>query len=128
MFFVYMLASKPYGTLYTGSTSDLVRRVWEHKAKAVSGFTTKYGVDRLVWFERHETLETAVQRERRIKDWKRKWKIELIEHDNPLGSISIQPLRGDGRAATHFRWVPAPGQCLLIWSRANPTGQRKGDA
>jgi putative endonuclease len=83
MFFVYMLASKPYGTLYTGSTSDLVRRVWEHKARAVSGFTAKYGVDRLVWFECHETLDAAMLRERRIKGWKREWKIELIEQDNP---------------------------------------------
>jgi putative endonuclease len=83
MFFAYLLASKPHGTLYIGSTSDLVRRVWEHKVKAVSGFTAKYCVDRLVWFERHDTLEAAMQRERRIKGWKRRWKIELIEKDNP---------------------------------------------
>jgi putative endonuclease len=83
MFFAYLLASKPHGTLYTGSTSDLVRRVWEHKVKAVPGFTAKYGVDRLVWFEGHETLEAAMQRERRIKSWKRAWKIELIEEKNP---------------------------------------------
>ena len=63
MFFVYLLASKPLGNLYIGSTSDLVRRVWEHKVKAVPGFTAKYGVDRLVWFERHDTLEAAVLRE-----------------------------------------------------------------
>ena len=56
MFFAYLLASQPYGTLYIGSTSDLVRRVWEHKAKAVPGFTAKYGVDRLVWFERHDDI------------------------------------------------------------------------
>jgi putative endonuclease len=60
-----------------------VRRVWEHKKKAVPGFTAKYGVDRLVWFEAHESLETAMQRERRIKEWKRQWKIALIETDNP---------------------------------------------
>jgi len=83
MFFVYLLASKPNGTLYVGSTSDLVRRVWEHKEKVVPGFTAKYGVDRLVWFERHETLEAAMLREKRIKEWKRVWKIELIEQDNP---------------------------------------------
>ena len=83
MFFVYVLASKPHGTLYIGSTSDLVRRVWDHKVKAVPGFTAKYGVDRLVWFERHDTLEAAMIRERRIKDWKRSWKIQLIEQDNP---------------------------------------------
>jgi putative endonuclease len=69
MFFAYLLASRPYGTLYVGSTSDLVRRVWEHKVKAVPGFTAKYGVDRLIWFEWHDTLEAAMMRERRIKSW-----------------------------------------------------------
>jgi putative endonuclease len=83
MFFVYVLASKPHGTLYIGSTSDLVRRVWDHKVKAVPGFTAKYDVDRLVWFERYDTLEAAMIRERRIKGWKRHWKIQLIEQDNP---------------------------------------------
>ena len=83
MFFAYLLASKPHGTLYIGSTSDLVQRVWEHKAKAVPGFTAKYRIDRLVWFERHESLEAAMLREKRIKNWKRAWKIELIEKDNP---------------------------------------------
>jgi putative endonuclease len=83
MFFVYLLASKPLGTLYVGSTSDLVRRVWEHKVKAVPGFTARYGVDRLVWFEYHDKLEAAMLREHRIKGWKRIWKIQLIEKDNP---------------------------------------------
>jgi putative endonuclease len=83
MFFVYLLASQPYGTLYVGSTSDLVRRVWERKVKAVPGFTAKYGVDRLVWFESHDALETAMEREKRVKKWKREWKIQLIEQDNP---------------------------------------------
>ncbi|HVC53204.1 MAG TPA: GIY-YIG nuclease family protein [Stellaceae bacterium] len=80
--YTYMLASKPNGTLYTGSTSHFVRRVWEHKAKSVPGFTAKYGVDRLVWYEIHESLAAAAQRERRIKEWKRAWKIALIEQDN----------------------------------------------
>jgi putative endonuclease len=83
MFFVYLLASKPHGTLYVGSTSDLVRRVWEHRVKAASGFTAKYGVDRLVWFECYDTLQAAMQRERRIKGWQRGWKVQLIESDNP---------------------------------------------
>jgi putative endonuclease len=83
MFHVYLLASQPYGTLYVGMTDDLARRVSEHKAKIVSGFTTKYGVDRLVWFEPHETRESAWRRERRIKEWKRAWKVQLIETDNP---------------------------------------------
>jgi putative endonuclease len=83
MFYVYLLASKLYGTLYVGVTSDLVGRVWQHKDKAVSGFTAKYGVDRLVWFESHDTIEEAIRREKRIKEWKRDWKINLIERDNP---------------------------------------------
>jgi putative endonuclease len=83
MFFVYMLASRHYGTLYVGSTTDLARRVWEHKTRAVPDFTAKYGVDRLVWFEVHETLEAALVRERQIKRWKREWKINLIEAQNP---------------------------------------------
>jgi putative endonuclease len=78
-----MLAGAPYGTLYTGSTFDLARRVSEHKLKAVPGFTAKYGVDRLVWFEAHEILETALVRERQIKKWKRDWKINLIETRQP---------------------------------------------
>jgi putative endonuclease len=81
--FVYLLSSKPYGTLYVGSTFDLARRVSEHKLRAVPGFTEKYAVDRLVWFEVHETLETALIRERQIKKWKRDWKINIIERDNP---------------------------------------------
>jgi len=83
MFYVYLLASQPFGTLYAGMTDDLMRRVWEHKIKAVPGFTAKYGVDRLVWFEAHETLESAFGREKQIKEWKRAWKIEMIERDNP---------------------------------------------
>jgi putative endonuclease len=83
VFFVYLLASRPRGTLYVGMTDDLLRRVCEHKTKAVPGFTAKYGVDRLVWFEAHETLESALLREKRIKDWKRAWKIQLLERDNP---------------------------------------------
>jgi putative endonuclease len=83
MFYVYLLASKPYGTVYVGVTSDLAGRVWQHKNKAVSGFTARYAVDRLVWFEAHKSAEAAIQREKRIKEWKRDWKINLIERDNP---------------------------------------------
>ena len=83
MFYVYMLASKPYGTLYIGMTSDLARRIWEHKNKVVPGFTRRYGVDRLVWFEAHEAGDAALRREKQIKEWARDWKINLIERDNP---------------------------------------------
>ena len=82
MFYVYLLANKPYGTVYVGMTSDLARRVWEHKNKVVPGFTKRYGIDRLVWFEVHDLAATALRREKQIKEWKRDWKINLIEHEN----------------------------------------------
>lgn len=80
---VYLLASKRNGTLYTGVTSDLVKRVWEHKTNSVESFTSKYGVHSLVWYEVHETMETAIQREKAIKNWKREWKMNVIEVMNP---------------------------------------------
>jgi putative endonuclease len=80
---VYLLASRPRGTLYVGVTSDLVRRVWEHKQGLVEGFTKKYQVKSLVWFEQTESIEAAIAREKRIKKWNRAWKIELIEKTNP---------------------------------------------
>jgi putative endonuclease len=83
MYYVYLLSSRPHGTLYVGKTNDLLRRISEHKSKAVTGFTQKYGVHRLVWFEPHETLEAAFRREKQMKGWKRAWKIQLIEKDNP---------------------------------------------
>ena len=82
MLYVYLLASKPYGTLCTGVTSDLRKRIFEHKCKAPPGFTAKYGVDKLVWFEAHESAEAAIRREKQIKEWRRNWKISLIERDN----------------------------------------------
>ena len=82
MYFVYLLASKPYGTLYIGWTTNLFRRVCEHKNKVEAGFTTKYGVDRLVWFENHDDREEALRREKQIKGWRRDWKINLIETQN----------------------------------------------
>jgi putative endonuclease len=82
-FFVYILASKRNGTLYTGSTDDLMGRVWEHKEKIHKGFTSKYGIDTLVWYEPHDTRDSAFIRERQIKEWKRQWKLSLIETTNP---------------------------------------------
>jgi putative endonuclease len=79
---VYILASKRNGTLYVGVTSNLVKRVWEHKNDMVEGFTKRYAVHRLVWYELHENMESAISREKRIKNWKRKWKLQLIEKDN----------------------------------------------
>ncbi len=80
---VYILASKRNGTLYLGVTSDLVKRIWQHKNNMVEGFTKRYGVHRLVWCEVHENMQSAIEREKQMKGWKRKWKLELIESENP---------------------------------------------
>jgi putative endonuclease len=79
---VYILASKPNGTLYIGVTSNLVQRVWQHKEDFVEGFTKRYGVHQLVWYEIHASMESAITREKAIKKWKRAWKINLIEKGN----------------------------------------------
>lgn len=78
-----MLASKRNGTLYTGSTSDLIRRIWEHKNKVVPSFTSKYNIHLLVYYEIHDTYVEAARREKRFKNWPRQWKINLIEQSNP---------------------------------------------
>ena len=80
---VYILASGRNGTLYIGVTSDLVRRVAQHRSKAVAGFVRDYGVYRLVFAEFHATMSDAILREKRIKKWRRSWKLELIESENP---------------------------------------------
>ena len=80
---VYILANRRNGTLYVGVTSNIIRRVWEHKTKLVPGFSKKYGTGLLVWYEVHETMESAIGREKRLKGWKRSWKLDLIEKNNP---------------------------------------------
>jgi putative endonuclease len=80
---VYILASKPGGTLYVGVTNDLVRRIYEHREGLADGFTKRYDVKSLVYFEPHETITTALQREKNIKHWSREWKIDLIVGYNP---------------------------------------------
>jgi putative endonuclease len=80
---VYILASHYHGTLYVGVTSDLVKRVWQHKNDFVAGFTRRYHVHNLLWYEVYETMESAIRREKVIKEWKRAWKMELIERMNP---------------------------------------------
>jgi putative endonuclease len=82
-YYLYILASRPGGALYVGVTSDLVRRVHEHKDGSVKGFTTRYGIDRLVYFEIHDTAYAAIQREKNIKHWPRVWKTRLIGQSNP---------------------------------------------
>jgi len=82
-YFVYMLASKPQGTLYVGVTNNLLRRVNEHREGRVPGFTKKYGITKLVWFERYGSINEAIAKEKRLKRWRRDWKRSLIEEDNP---------------------------------------------
>src|SRR5579872_6618576 len=82
-FFVYILTSRRNGTLYVGSTSNLIKRITEHKSKIIPGFTEKYNITRLVYFEEHQNIEEMARRERRLKNWCRKWKLDLIEKMNP---------------------------------------------
>jgi len=79
----YLLASKRNGTLYAGATSDLAKKIWEHRNNLVEGFTTKHGIHQLVWYELHESMDSAILREKRLRGWKRKWKVQLIESTNP---------------------------------------------
>ena len=87
---VYILASRERGTLYIGVTSDLPQRVWQHRTGQVEGFTRQYTVTRLVWFEAHEEMLSAIAREKRLKAWRRAWKIELVESNNP-GWVDLYP-------------------------------------
>jgi len=83
-FYVYILCNRPYGTLYTGVTSNLPKRIYEHRNNVADGFTDDYNVHRLVWYERHESAESAILREKKLKKWNRKWKLALAEKMNPL--------------------------------------------
>ena len=82
-YFVYIVTNRPRDVLYTGVTNDIVRRAWEHRNSAVPGFSRKYNTRTLVWYEAYGDIELAIQREKRIKRWKRAWKINLIERNNP---------------------------------------------
>jgi putative endonuclease len=92
---VYILASQRNGTLYIGVTSNLQKRAWEHKNNLIKGFTKKYGVHRLVYYELHQDMMSAITREKQMKKWNRAWKVELIEQQNPDGKGSFE------------RWIPA---------------------
>ena len=82
--YVYIVTNKPHGTLYTGVTNDISRRVWEHREGHTKGFAWKYGCCQLVWYERYDSIVDAIQREKSIKRWYRRWKVALIEAENPL--------------------------------------------
>ena len=81
---VYILTNKPLGTLYIGVTSNLPQRIWQHKTKVTKGFTEKYNLNKIVWYEAHGDIVSAIQREKALKAWKRDWKIRIIEEMNPL--------------------------------------------
>ena len=100
---VYILASQPNGTLYAGVTSNLLQRTWQHREHLVDGFTAKYGVSQLVWYELHVDMEHAITREKQLKKWERRWKLRLINEFNPdwrdlwpdvIGSLGSPPSRG----------------------------------
>ena len=84
--YVYILTSQRNGTLYIGVSTNLIRRMWEHKNKLITGFTSQYNVEKLVYYEQHQDIGAAIQREKRLKEWPRKWKINLIERNNPYWS------------------------------------------
>ncbi len=99
-FYVYIMASKKNGTLYVGVTSNLVKRVYQHKNNLAEGFTKRYGAHTLVYYEKHFSAESAIQREKRLKEWQRKWKIDLIEKSNPKWNDLYHEITGSrGQAA-----------------------------
>jgi putative endonuclease len=89
-YYVYLLASRKHATLYLGVTKDIVRRGYEHRTRAIDGFTTRCAVDKLVWLEIHDDVATAVAREKELKKWQRDWKIRLIEEQSP-GWVDLYP-------------------------------------
>ena len=82
-YFVYLMASGKNGTLYVGVTNDLIRRIYEHRNRLIAGFTSRYAVHRLVWFESTASVDAAIHKEKQIKNWKRAWKVAMIEESNP---------------------------------------------
>lgn len=103
VFCVYILTNKMYGTFYVGVTSDLLKRISQHKSKAIEGFTKTYDLDKLVYYEVHGTAESAIKREKRLKRWDRKWKIELIQKQNR----DWKDLYDDITCTSE--WIPAQG-------------------
>ena len=95
-YYVYTMTNELYGTLYVGMTNDLVARIWEHRSKALKGFTQEYGLDRLVWYEVHEDPYEAITREKRIKNWNRDWKVNLVQRMNPAWDDLYEGLMAAG--------------------------------
>ena len=108
-YFVYMLASGHYGTLYVGVTNDLHRRSYQHREGLIPGFTKKYGVKKLVWFEMHGDIREAIAREKKLKRWRRDWKISLIEESNPHRIDLYPSLFSDGSRIAQREGAARPG-------------------
>ena len=115
--YVYILASRRHGTLYVGATTDLPKRLWEHRTGVVKGFTRRFGVKRLVYFETYHDVSDAIVRERRMKEWQRAWKIALIERDNPswedfaVTLLGFEPLPPRARRGPKHIMAPShPGE------------------
>ena len=102
---VYILATRRNGTLYTGVTTDLIRRVWEHRDGVTPGFTSRYGVKRLVWHEVHGDVRVAIAREKAIKRWRRAWKLALIEADNPQWLDLHKTMNGGPVVLAPTNWI-----------------------
>ncbi len=117
---VYLLASRKEGVLYIGVTGDLVRRVHQHREKAAAGFTSRYNVEKLVWFESYDDPVAAITREKELKKWRRAWKIALIEKDNRIGAISITRLRRKLLLKSFRSHVIRP-HVIPGWSRRDQT-------
>ncbi len=94
MFYVYIVANQRNGTIYIGMTDDLSKRIYQHKTKALPGFSARYGCEKLVWFETHDTRDAAFRRERQMKEWRRSWKLMLIEEVNPMWLDLYETLNG----------------------------------
>jgi putative endonuclease len=105
---VYMMASRMHGTLYIGVTTDLIQRVVQHREGLKDGFTERYGVKRLVWFERHDDIVSAIQREKSLKKYKREWKVNLIEQANPRWDDLFPALVREEGALSHLSWRERP--------------------
>ena len=130
---MYIMANRPFGSLYTGVTNDIVRRAWEHRTRACGGFTARYRVAMLAFFENYEDILTAIQGEKNIKHWPRRWKINLIETQNPgwhdlyptlLGQMRVDPATAVGRDRPGHDGVAGSGRAALVMAGLVPAIRR----
>lgn len=111
---VYMLASQRNGTLYIGVSSDLIKRVWQHREGLADGFTKQHGVKMLVWYEQHETMESAIGKEKAMKKWLRKWKLNAIEKLNPEWVDLWPAINGETAHSANPAFIPAPASFIPV--------------